>query len=256
MRLPPRAGEGDGQGGARHRRPRGPGRGDLALRPLLSHADVSAGSRDRDRHEGPSERAGGKVALGGRAASRRAQRGPSRPWFVRSSRRDGATARRSTSLSKPRGASAFDRHLVVVGGGLLHRAVARLPHGFRQRRAAAGDLGQAAERRPWAENSAGSGPARPERLLTMTLMLLPSRAESPIAPSGRSGGTPAPRRSRRLEPGLQRVDRPPDGEDALVRFAARGLGAPEPRGEDRQVAARRLIRVCKDRRTLDEIFDP
>ena len=62
------------------------------------------------------------------------------------------------------------------------------------------------------------------------------------------------RNPRRLEPGAQSYDRPPD-EHAFVLFPARRLGASESQGEDGQFGAGGIIRIRGDRRALDEVLE-
>ena len=176
--------------------------------------------------------------------------------FVRSSRQPASDRRESTRLNEAASSAAFDLDLVVIGRGLLHRTVARLAHGLRQRHAEPGRLSEVAGPQAVGGIVRRVEPARAQGVLTMALTLCPSSAAAPMPPAvdrpeHRPGGNP-----RRLEPGPQGLHRPPDCDNALVVFAAGGLGAPEPQGEDWQFAARRLIRARKDRRTLDEIFDP
>jgi hypothetical protein len=69
-------------------------------------------------------------------------------------------------------------------------------------------------------------------------------------------GTPAPLKSRPLEPSPQGFDEPSDGEDALVLFAARRLGPLEAQSEDRELRSLRRAGVSWDGRTVDEILKP
>ena len=91
----------------------------------------------------------------------------------------------------------------------------------------------------------------------MALTLCPSRAELPIAPQRSIARNNRPRRNpRRLEPRPQGFDRPPDREDALVVFAARRIGAPEPQREDGELRPLLRVGVGGDGRPVDEVFDP
>ena len=90
----------------------------------------------------------------------------------------------------------------------------------------------------------------------MALTLCPSRAESPTAPQRSIGRNTGPAEiPAAASQALSGFDRPADGEDAFVLFAARRLGAPEPQGEDGELGAVRRGRVGGNRLPLDQVLE-